>query len=70
MFTSYAEDYYYNQQGQMGRVLGLDDYQDYCTEHYWPSASHTYSLELHRAKLIEEIKTWARGSFPLEQRTQ
>ena len=60
MFTSYAEEYY-NQRGQMGRVLGLDDYQDYCTEHYWSGASHTYSLELHRAKLIEEIKTWAAG---------
>jgi len=64
MFTSYAEDYYYNQQGQMGRVLELDDYQDYCTERYWPSASHTYSLELHRAKLIEEIKTWAACNHP------
>ncbi len=60
LFTSYAEDYY-NHQGQMGRVLELGDYQDYCTEYYWPGASHTYSLELHRAKLIEEIKTWAAG---------
>jgi len=60
LFTSYAEDYY-NQQGQMGRVLGLVDYYDYCSEHYWPGASHTYSLELHRAKLIEEVKAWAAG---------
>lgn len=60
LFTSYAEEYY-NKKGQMGRVLGLEGYQDYCTEHYWPGASHTYSLELHRAKLIEEIKTWAAG---------
>lgn len=61
LFTSYAEDHYYNQQGQMGRVLEVDDYQDYCSEHYWPGASHTYSLELHRAKLIEEVQAWAAG---------
>ncbi|VAW55182.1 hypothetical protein MNBD_GAMMA07-82 [hydrothermal vent metagenome] len=60
LLTSYSQDYY-NQLGQMGRVLGLDNYQDYCTEHYWPGASHTYSLEHHRAKLIEEIKVWAAG---------
>jgi len=60
LFTSYAEGYY-NQQGQMGRVLEIDAYQDYCTEHFWPGASHTYSLEMHRAKLIEEVKIWAAG---------
>ena len=59
IFTSYALDYYYNQHGQMERVLGLDDYKDYCVEHFWPGASHTYSLETHRARLVEEIKMWA-----------
>ncbi len=60
LFTSYAEGYY-NQRGQMGRVLELDAYQDYCIEHFWPGASHTYSLELHRARLIEGIRVWAAG---------
>ncbi len=60
LFTSYAEEYY-NQNGQMGRVLELNAYQEYCTELFWPAASHTYSLELHRAKLIDEIKIWAAG---------
>jgi len=62
LLTSYSQDYY-NQQGQMGRVLELDDYQDYCAEHYWPGASHTYSLEFHRAKLIDEIKAWAVAGY-------
>ena len=62
LFTSYAEDYY-NDQGQFGRVLKVDNYQTYCSEHYWPGASHTYSLELHREKLIDEIKNWAIKSY-------
>ncbi len=47
--------------GQMGRSLGVEDYQRYCTELFWPQADHTYTLELHRRSLMEEIKTWAGG---------
>lgn len=50
---------YYNQAGQLARVLGVGGYQQFCTELFWPQAEHTYTLELHRRRLIEEIKTWA-----------
>ena len=58
VFTRAALEYY-NQAGQLGRVLGVDGYQQFCTELFWPQAEHTYTLELHRRRLIEEIKTWA-----------
>jgi hypothetical protein len=41
--------------------LGVDGYQQFATELFWPRAEHTYTLELHRYRLIEEIKTWAGG---------
>lgn len=60
LFTGYAEEYY-NQVGQMARVLELNDNQQFCIELFWPDASHTLSLELHRSRLIEAVKTWAAG---------
>ena len=58
VFTEYAHGYY-NQSGQLGRVLGVNGYQQRCTELFWPETHHTYWLEQHRSRLIEEIKTWA-----------
>jgi pimeloyl-ACP methyl ester carboxylesterase len=58
IFTQYAIRYY-NRTGQLGRVLGVDGYDQVCTELFWPQAEHTYKLELHRRRLTEEIKTWA-----------
>lgn len=58
VFTRYATQYY-NQLGQLGRTLDMVGYQQFCTEIYWPQADHTYTLELHRLRLIEEIKNWA-----------
>ena len=52
---------YYNEQGQLGRVVGMDGYQQSCTELFWPEADHTYTLELHRRRLIDAIKAWAGG---------
>jgi len=60
VFTQYALRYY-NQAGQLGRVLGVDGYQQFCTELFWPQAEHTYTLDLHRRRLIEAIRTWAGG---------
>ncbi len=61
VFTQYAYHNYYNQTGQLGRVVGVGGYQQFCTELFWPNVDHTYPLELHRLRLIEEIKTWAGG---------
>jgi pimeloyl-ACP methyl ester carboxylesterase len=58
VFTSYA-DIYYNKSGQLRRVLGVYGYQQFCTELFWPQVHHTYWLEVHRRRLMEEIKTWA-----------
>jgi hypothetical protein len=60
VFTGYALGYY-NQMGQMGRVLEVEGYQQFCTELFWPHVEHTYALDLHRRRLKEEIKTWAGG---------
>ena len=58
IFTSYALRYY-NEQGQMRRVLGVDGYEQFCREVFWPHARHTYPLESHRLTLINEIIDWA-----------
>jgi hypothetical protein len=58
VFTQYALGYY-NVEGQLGRVVGVNGYQQFCTELFWPQAEHTYTLELHRRRLINEIKNWA-----------
>jgi hypothetical protein len=60
VFTQYALGYY-NQAGQLGRVLGVDGYQQFCTELFWPHAEHIYTLDLHRRRLMGVVKTWAGG---------
>jgi hypothetical protein len=60
VFTQYATQYY-NQLGQLGRTLDVVGYQRFCTEIFWPQMAHTFTLELHRRRLIEEIKNWAGG---------
>ena len=60
VFTQYATQYY-NQLGQLGRTLDVVGYQRFCTEIFWPQMAHTFTLELHRRRLIEEIKNWASG---------
>jgi len=61
VFTQYAFHDYYNQAGQLSRVVGVEGYQQFCTELFWPEAGHTYALELHRRRLMDEIKNWAGG---------
>jgi pimeloyl-ACP methyl ester carboxylesterase len=61
IFTRWALGYY-NKRGQLGRVLRVNGYQQFCTELFWPQVDHTYRLELHRRRVIEEIKSWA-GQF-------
>ena len=52
---------HYNKLGQLARILELPDYEKFCTELYYSTATHTFSLELHRFQLLNEIKTWAAG---------
>ena len=58
VFTSYATQYL-NRSGQLERVLTVAGYQQFCTERFWPGAEHSFPLELHRQRLIEEVTTWA-----------
>jgi hypothetical protein len=60
VFTRVALEYY-NQTGQLGRVLGVEGYKQFCTEMFWPQADHTFILEPHRGRLIEVVKSWAAG---------
>lgn len=68
VFTSYATGYL-NQAGQLGRVLRVDGFHQFCTELFWPGAEHSFTLELHRARLIEEVKAWA-TSWPDRRATR
>jgi serine aminopeptidase S33 family len=58
VFTQYARPYY-NRLGQLESVLGIDGFRQCCTELYWPCVEHTFPLEVHRARLIDEITRWA-----------
>ncbi len=60
VFTSQALEFY-NRTGQLGQVLKVEGYRDFCVECFWPEVEHTFSLEVHRRKLVAEIKTWAGG---------
>lgn len=62
VFTSLLEDQgLYNQLGQLGRILKLPGYEQYCSERFYSTASHTFELERHRRRLLNEVKEWAAG---------
>jgi hypothetical protein len=37
----------------------VESYHQFCTELFWPQVDHTYTLEVHRRRLVGEIETWA-----------
>ena len=59
IFTQYALPYY-NRAGQLEAVLGIEDYRRFSSELFWPRTEHTYPLELHRRRPIDEVTNWAR----------
>jgi hypothetical protein len=58
VFTSYAT-VYLNQAGQLNRVLRVQGFKQFCTALFWPGADHPFTLEQHRAQLIEAVRMWA-----------
>lgn len=60
LFTRYSL-IYYNKQGQYRRALGVEGYDDFATERFWPTVNHVLPLASQRLRLIAEIETWARG---------
>jgi hypothetical protein len=60
VFTRWATRYY-NQAGQLERVLDLRDYQRHCTELFWRDVEHTYTLDVQRRRLMEVARNWATG---------
>jgi hypothetical protein len=37
----------------------VDGYRQFCTELFWPQSDHTFTLELHRRRLVGVITDWA-----------
>ncbi len=60
VFSEYALRYY-NQPGQLARVLDVEGYGSYCTEVLWQETEHIYPLDVHRRRLMEVVRTWADG---------
>ena len=54
---------YYNQQGQLGRVLNVEGYERHCSELLWLGTEHTYTLDLHRRRLLKVVRNWAETAF-------
>jgi pimeloyl-ACP methyl ester carboxylesterase len=54
---------YYNKQGQLGKVLVVEDYDLVAEERFWPEVEHTWQLSIHRRRLINEIMQWAHTKF-------
>jgi pimeloyl-ACP methyl ester carboxylesterase len=61
-FTKDTMDYY-NKQGQLKRVLGVDNFDATATELYVPEAEHTWQFTAHRDLLIETTTEWAQRRF-------
>lgn len=61
VFTQYAFHNYYDSPGQLARVTKIAGSERFCTEVFWPEAEHTYMLDVHRRRLIQEVTTWAAG---------
>lgn len=61
VFTQYAFHNYYDSPGQLARVTKINGFERFCTEVFWPEAEHTYMLDVHRRRLIQEVTTWAAG---------
>lgn len=60
LFTRYSL-ITYNRHGQFRDALGVDGYDDFATELFWPSVNHVFPTDLHRTRLMDKIETWARG---------
>jgi hypothetical protein len=61
-FTSHAMDCY-NEQGQFVRALHIDGLDKCCEEVFWPLAEHLYPVEVHRQRLVDKVKDWAKQHF-------
>jgi pimeloyl-ACP methyl ester carboxylesterase len=62
IFTRYAM-HYYNCQGQMQAIALPHGPNEISSEIFWPDVAHTYSLEIHRLRLIDAITTWCAKNF-------
>ena len=58
IFTRYALSYY-NEPGQLGRSLEIPAPSTVCDEILWRDVEHTYTLEVHRERVIKAVVDWA-----------
>jgi len=60
VFTSYARNWYYNRHGQLRDAMALAEFDAVCRELYWEEVNHTFGVERHRRRLIDEVLAFAR----------
>jgi pimeloyl-ACP methyl ester carboxylesterase len=58
IFTRYALSYY-NEPGQLQRSLEIPAASAVCDEILWRDVEHTYTLEMHRERVIKAVVDWA-----------
>ena len=64
MLSIFSSGFYpYNHDGQLTRFLAPDIDTHGLREVYFPEADHTYTLILHRQRLVETIADWVASEF-------
>jgi dienelactone hydrolase len=59
VFTSSASKQGYTKLGQLARTMSLPGYEQFCGERFFSTAGHTFDLEHHRRRLLDEVQQWA-----------
>lgn len=57
IFTGFAATEY-NAEGQLAWALKIPQLDQHCEEVFWPGATHLYSVQFYRDRLINKIETW------------
>ncbi len=57
VFSNTSESYY-NVEGQMTSVLGIDGLEKICREVWWPHVTHIYPIQQHCNRLVDQIDRW------------
>jgi Serine aminopeptidase, S33 len=61
VFTSSALKQGYTRLGQLARTIRVPGYEQFCVERFYSAAGHTFDLEHHRRRLLDEVKVWSAG---------
>ncbi len=61
VFTSAALKQGYTHLGQLAQTISVPGYEQFCMERFFSAAGHTFDLEHHRRRLLDEVKLWSAG---------